>query len=86
MNGVRRCANYPRFKTMETLTKYSAPNIQEGLIGKQELARRPNKTVRTVDSWMEKGLLQYIKMPGRRGAVLFKWSDVLAALERFRVN
>jgi hypothetical protein len=60
---------------------------EEGLIDKPEVARRVRKTTRTIDDWMAKGFLPYIKMPGgRRGTVLFKWSHVLAALEKFRIN
>ena len=45
----------------------------EGFIGKAELARRLGKTVRTVDTWMSRGILPYYK-PDR--CVLFRWSDV----------
>lgn len=47
--------------------------IVEGFIGKVELARRLGKTVRTVDTWMRRGILPYYK-PDR--CVLFRWSDV----------
>lgn len=45
----------------------------EGFIGKPELARRLGKSVRTVDTWMELGILPYYKI-GR--SVEFKWSEV----------
>ena len=45
----------------------------EGFIDKPEVARRLNKTIRTVDNWMMLGLLPYYKI-GR--SVVFKWSDV----------
>ena len=45
----------------------------EGFIGKTEVAQRLNKTLRTVDNWMQRGLLPYYKI-GR--SVVFKWSDV----------
>ena len=38
----------------------SAPT--EGFIGKAEIAQRLNKTLRTVDNWMQRGLLPYYKM------------------------
>ena len=63
------------------------PPGPEPLIEKPEVAKRVDKTARTVDAWMASGLIPYYKLPGgRRGTVLFKWTDVLAALEKFRVN
>ena len=49
----------------------SAP--PEGFIGKAEVARRLNKTLRTVDNWMLVGILPYYKI-GR--SVQFKWSEI----------
>ena len=49
------------------------PASPESYIGKPEVARRLNKTLRTVDNWMQRGLLPYYKI-GR--SVSFKWSDV----------
>lgn len=46
---------------------------QERFIGKTEVARRLNKTVRTVDNWMQRGILPYYKI-GR--SVEFKWSEI----------
>jgi len=55
----------------------------ECLINKTELARRVGRKVRTVDYWMAKGLIPYLKIGN---AVLFKWSDVEAHLQQtFRV-
>ena len=45
----------------------------EVYIGKTEVARRLNKTLRTVDNWMQRGILPYYKI-GR--SVEFKWSEV----------
>lgn len=56
----------------------------EGFIDKPELARRLGKSVRTVDSWMSRGILPYYK-PDR--CVLFRWSDVEQHIIRnYRVN
>ena len=55
----------------------------ERLLSKKELAPRLNVAVRTVDSWMQRGLLPYLKI-GR--SVRFRWSDVMEGLERFRVG
>ncbi len=45
----------------------------EPFINKPEVARRLGKRVRTVDNWMQQGLLPYYKI-GR--SVAFKWSEV----------
>jgi excisionase family DNA binding protein len=47
--------------------------LPEDFITKVEVAKRLNKTLRTVDNWMKRGLLPYFKI-GR--SVAFKWSDV----------
>jgi excisionase family DNA binding protein len=55
----------------------------EGFIRKPEVARRLGKKTRTIDNWMRRGLLPYVKA-GR--SVLFKWEDVEAHLQtKFRV-
>ena len=46
----------------------------EQFITKQEVARRLGKTLRTVDNWMNRGLLPYYKI-GR--SINFRWSEVL---------
>ena len=45
----------------------------EGYIDKHELARRLGRTVRSVDTYMAKGLVPFYKL-GR--TVAFKWSEV----------
>ncbi len=61
----------------------AANGSPECLINKAELARRVGRKVRTVDHWMAKGLIPYLKIGH---AVLFKWSDVEAHLQQsFRV-
>jgi excisionase family DNA binding protein len=49
----------------------------EGFIDKVEVAKRLQKKLRTVDNWMQRGLLPYYKI-GR--SVSFKWSEVEAHL------
>ncbi len=51
----------------------------EAFINKPEVARRLGKRVRTVDNWMQQGLLPYYKI-GR--SVAFKWSEVEVALAK----
>jgi excisionase family DNA binding protein len=55
----------------------------DALLTKRELAPRLNCSVRTVDDWMRKGRLPYIKL-GK--SVRFRWPDVLAKLAEFRVH
>ena len=49
----------------------------EGFIDKVEVAKRLQKKLRTIDNWMQRGLLPYYKI-GR--AVAFKWAEVEAHL------
>ena len=51
----------------------------EGFINKPEVARRLGKRLRTVDNWMQRGILPYYKI-GR--SVSFKWSEIETALAR----
>lgn len=53
--------------------------MDERLLTKSEVADRCQKTTRTVENWMDQGLLPYYKVGG---SVLFKWDDVLAHLDR----
>lgn len=50
----------------------------EDFIDKAELCRRLKARPRTVDAWMQRGLLPYYKL-GR--AVRFRWSEVQSHLE-----
>ena len=59
------------------ITTGQPPTLPEGFIGKKEVARRLNKGIRTVDYWMERGILPYYKI-GR--SVEFKWFEVEAHL------
>jgi len=56
----------------------------EGFINKVETARRLNCALRTLDTWMKRGLIPYYKISKKVG---FKWSEVEVALrENSRVN
>jgi excisionase family DNA binding protein len=61
----------------------TSQSADEILLDKRETARRLNKSVRTVDNWMKRGRLPYIKV-GR--SVLFRWGAILEKLEAYRVN
>lgn len=66
--------------TMESQTQPdNGKALAEPYINKQELAKRMNKKLRTVDNWMRRGLIPYYKV-GR--SVLFKWSEVDAHFGR----
>lgn len=54
-----------------------------GFISKNELARRLNRSLRTIDYWRRRGVIPCIKCGH---SPLFKWTDVQAHLEKhFRV-
>ena len=56
----------------------------DGLMDKAELALRLKISTRTLDDWMRKGRLPFLKI-GK--TVRFRWSEVLAHLEHTcRVN
>lgn len=58
------------------------PNLADGFISKVEVARRLGKTARTVEQWMRRGIIPYLKIgKGRRATVLFKWTDIEAHLK-----
>jgi excisionase family DNA binding protein len=70
-------------KTIDMQGQPTSRSADEILLDKPGIARRLNKSVRTVDAWMKRGRLPYIKV-GR--SVLFRWGTVLEKLEAFRVN
>jgi hypothetical protein len=51
----------------------NAANAQEGFITQREVARRFNKSIRTIQNWMRLGMIPYIKC-GR--SALFQWRDI----------
>src|SRR5688572_17066048 len=58
-------------------------NSHEGFISQREVARRLNKSIRTILNWRRTGIIPYIKC-GR--SALFKWTDIQKHLEtNFRV-
>ena len=50
----------------------------EEFIDKVETARRLDCGLRTLDTWMKRGLVPYYKVSKR---VMFRWSEVLIALQ-----
>ncbi len=57
----------------------AVPTGVEPFIGKGETARRLDCGVRTLDSWMRRGIVPFYKVSKR---VMFRWSEVQAVLER----
>ncbi len=53
------------------------------VLTKKALAERLHVTIRTVENWQRRGVLEYVKI-GK--VVLFVWGDVLASLRNFRVS
>ena len=51
----------------------------EPYIGKVEAARRLSCGVRTLDTWMKRGIVPFYKISKK---VAFKWSEIEAVLER----
>ena len=61
----------------QSLVQVVAGQEPENFIGKNEVADRLGKTLRTVDNWMREGRIPFYKI-GR--SVCFKWSEVEAHL------
>jgi excisionase family DNA binding protein len=55
----------------------------DGLLTKRGLAPKLHISTRTLDDWMRKGRIPFLKV-GK--SVRFRWSDVLDRLNAFRVN
>lgn len=56
--------------------------VIEKFITKRDLSRRLGKSLRTIDSWMQRGLLPYYKIGH---TVSFRWSEVQTRLARYRM-
>jgi len=50
----------------------------ENFISKAEVAKRLNRSLKTVNNWMKRGILPYYKLGHR---VSFRWSEVLEHLQ-----
>ena len=54
----------------------------ECFVSKKEVATRLGMTARTIEHWMQRGIIPYLKIgKGRRATVLFKWADIEAHLK-----
>ncbi len=56
----------------------------EGLLTKFDISSRLRISTRSVDEWMRKGRIPYIKIGEK--TVRFRWEDVLEKLNSYRVN
>jgi excisionase family DNA binding protein len=56
----------------------------EGLLTKFDISSRLRISTRSVDEWMRRGRIPYIKIGGK--TVRFRWDDVLEKLSAYRVN
>jgi excisionase family DNA binding protein len=54
----------------------------ERYLSKSEVAERFGMTARTIEHWMQRGIIPYLKIgKGRRATVLFKWVDIKTHLK-----
>ena len=57
--------------------------VGERYLSKMEVAARLGMTARTVEHWMRRGIIPYVKIgKGRRATVLFKWAEIEAHLRK----
>jgi excisionase family DNA binding protein len=68
---------------VETATPNTNPiPAGERYLSKTEVAARLGMTARTIEHWMQRGIIPYLKIgKGRRATVLFKWTDIEAHLK-----
>jgi len=85
MNRIRKTKKMTTTPLSQPAAAQAAVRIQnlaDGFISKTEVARRLGKTARTVEQWMRRGIIPYLKIgKGRRATVLFKWPDIEAHLK-----
>ena len=69
--------------TINKMRDATVDGVSDGLLNKRSLAVKLGISKRTVDAWMKKKRLPFIKV-GK--TVRFRWPDVLEKLSEFRVN
>jgi len=69
--------------TDETCIQQAINGASDGLLNKRRLAVKLGISKRSVDVWMKKGRLPFMKI-GK--TVRFRWPDVLEKLSEYRVN
>jgi excisionase family DNA binding protein len=75
-----------RFRAVMIQNSEAAANdrASDGLLRKPELARKLSISKRTLDAWMKRGLVPFLKLGGK--SVRFRLRDVLAKLDQYRIN
>ena len=64
------------------LAEGNPPRADECFITKTEVATRLGMTARTIEHWMQRGIIPYLKIgKGRRATVRFKWADIESHLK-----
>jgi excisionase family DNA binding protein len=61
----------------------TSERASDGLLTKRGLAPKLQISARTLDDWMRRGRVPFLKV-GK--SVRFRWDDVLEKLNQFRVN
>lgn len=63
--------------------EHGIDSASDGLLTKRELATKLRVSVRTLDEWMRRGRIAYLKI-GK--SCRYRYSDVLERLNAYRVN
>jgi excisionase family DNA binding protein len=66
-----------------TQNEHAIERASDDLLTKRQLARKLQIAPRTLDLWMRKGRIPFLKL-GK--SVRFRWQDVLEKLSAYRVN
>ena len=67
----------------QELSEHAIDRASDGLLTKRELATKLRVSTRTVDEYMRRGRLCFVKL-GK--TVRFRWPDVVEKLNGYRVN
>lgn len=54
--------------------------VEDRILSRSEVARRFNRSARSIDQWHRRGLLRKVKLPGLARATGFLESDIAALL------
>ena len=68
---------------IKSKSEHVIDRASDGLLTKRELATKLKVSVRTLDEWMHRGRIAYLKI-GK--SCRFRYGDVLEKLEAYRVN
>jgi excisionase family DNA binding protein len=79
----RKATTFMTARTDEVNDAVTSDRTSAGLLRKRELAEKLAISKRTLDIWMQKGRIPFLKV-GR--SVRFRLPDVLEKLQKYRVN